>query len=183
MMNPNASNRAVRRFVWTLSIAVPLIVAVLFLVPPAEGLTEETLRRVYLLPRLNALLNGSAFLCLAFSLRSIRRGEVQRHRNLNTAALALSALFLLSYVTFHMLTESTRFGGEGAIRYLYFAILLSHILLSAVIVPLALFSYARGLAGDIEKHRRIARITMPMWLYVTATGVIVFWMISPYYPY
>jgi putative membrane protein len=183
MKTPSASDRAVRRFVWTLSIAVPLIVAGLFLIPPAEGLSEDTLRRVYLLPRLNAILNGSAFLCLAFSLRSIRRGEVQRHRNLNTSALALSALFLLSYVTFHMLTESTRFGGEGAIRSIYFAILVSHILLSAVIVPLALFSYARGLAGDIEKHRRIARITMPMWLYVTATGVVVFLMISPYYPY
>jgi putative membrane protein len=184
MMNtPGANNAAVRRFVWILSIAVPLLVTALFLIPPAEGLSEDTLRRVYMLPRLNALLNGCAFLCLAFSLKSIRSGQVTRHRNLNTAALALSALFLLSYVTFHMLTESTRFGGEGAIRYLYFSILISHILMSAVIVPLALFSYARGLAGDIEKHRRIAKVTMPMWLYVTATGVIVFWMISPYYPY
>jgi putative membrane protein len=183
-MNANTpTDRAVKRFVWTLSIAVPAIVVVLFLVPPAEGLSEATLERVYWLPRLNALLNGSAFLCLAYSLISIKRGNVRRHRNLNTAALALSALFLLSYVTFHMLTDSTKFGGEGGIRILYFAILLSHILLSAIIVPLALFSYARGLAGDIERHRRIARITMPMWLYVTATGVLVFLMISPYYPY
>jgi putative membrane protein len=114
---------------------------------------------------------------------AIRQGKVARHKALNTAALALSALFLVSYVAFHLLTESTKFGGEGAIRMVYFAILISHILLSAIIVPLALFSYARGLAGDIERHRRIAKITMPMWLYVTATGVIVFWMISPYYPY
>ena len=106
-----------------------------------------------------------------------------RHKALNTAALALSALFLVSYVSFHLLTESTRFGGEGPIRTVYFVILVSHILLSAAIVPLALFSYARGLAGDVERHRRIARITMPMWLYVTATGVIVYLMISPYYPY
>lgn len=177
------SDGAVKRFVWTLSIAVPLIVSGLYLIPPAEGLSEETLKQVYLLPRLNALLNGSAFLCLAFSLAAIRKGNVRRHRNLNTAALALSAMFLISYVAFHMLTDSTKFGGEGAIRWVYLTILLSHILLSAIIVPLALFSYARGLAGDITRHRRIARITMPMWLYVTATGVIVFWMISPYYPY
>ena len=76
-----------------------------------------------------------------------------------------------------------RGGGEGAIRTVYFIILVSHILLSAAIVPLALFSYARGLMGDIQRHRRIARITMPMWLYVTATGVIVYLMISPYYPF
>ncbi|MCH1582099.1 MAG: DUF420 domain-containing protein [Flavobacteriales bacterium] len=177
------SQRAVRQFVWTVSIAVPLLVAGLYLIPPAEGLSDETLQRVFWLPRLNAFLNGSAFCCLVASLMAIRNGKVARHKALNTAALALSALFLVSYVAFHLLTESTKFGGEGVIRSVYLAILLSHIVLSAIIVPLALFSYARGLAGDIERHRRIAKITMPMWLYVTATGVIVFWMISPYYPY
>ena len=175
--------RAVQRFVWTISIAVPLIVAGLFLIPAAEGLSEETLAKVYLLPRLNAILNGTAFCCLAASLWSIKQGLVARHKALNTAALALSALFLVSYVSFHLLTESTRFGGEGLTRTVYFVTLVSHILLSAAIVPLALFSYARGLAGEVERHRRIARITMPMWLYVTATGVIVYLMISPYYPY
>ena len=182
-MSTTANPTAVRRFVWTVSIAIPLVVIALFLIPPAEGLSDETLRKVYWLPRLNALLNASAFTCLFVSLRSIRRGQVARHKALNTAALALSALFLVSYVTFHLLTESTKFGGEGAIRTVYFIILVSHILLSAAIVPLALFSYARGLMGDIERHRRIARITMPMWLYVTATGVIVYLMISPYYPF
>ena len=182
-MSTIANPTAVRRFVWTVSIAIPLVVVALFLIPPAEGLSDETLRKVYWLPRLNALLNASAFTCLFVSLRSIRRGQVARHKALNTAALALSALFLVSYVTFHLLTESTKFGGEGAIRTVYFIILVSHILLSAAIVPLALFSYARGLMGDIQRHRRIARITMPMWLYVTATGVIVYLMISPYYPF
>ena len=182
-MSTTANPTAVRRFVWTVSIAIPLVVVALFLIPPAEGLSDETLRKVYWLPRLNALLNASAFTCLFVSLRSIRRGQVARHKALNTAALALSALFLVSYVTFHLLAESTKFGGEGAIRTVYFIILVSHILLSAAIVPLALFSYARGLMGDIQRHRRIARITMPMWLYVTATGVIVYLMISPYYPF
>ena len=182
-MTAPKSSRAVQRFVWTVSITIPLIVAGLFLIPPAEGLSEETLANVYLLPRLNAILNGTAFCCLAASLWSMKQGLVARHRTLNTAALALSALFLVSYVSFHLLTESTRFGGEGPIRTVYFVILVSHILLSAAIVPLALFSYARGLVGDVERHRRIARITMPMWLYVTATGVIVYLMISPYYPH
>lgn len=182
-MNTTPSSPAVSRFVWTVSIAIPLVVAGLFMVPAAEGLSEADLERVYLLPRLNALLNGTAFCCLALSLASIRKGNVARHKQLNTAALGLSALFLISYVAFHLLTESTRFGGEGPVRTLYFVILISHILLSIAIVPLALFSYARGLAGDVARHRRIARITMPMWLYVTATGVIVYLMISPYYPH
>ena len=183
-MNTNQINpKAIGRFVWTLSIAIPLIVVALFLIPSAEGLSEETLRQVYWLPRLNAILNASAFCCLLASFISIRKGKVQRHKALNTAALALSALFLTSYVTFHMLTDSTKFGGEGAIRTFYLIVLVSHILLSIAIVPLALFSYARGLMGDVAKHRKIAKITMPMWLYVTATGVIVYLMISPYYPH
>jgi len=183
MSTPTANPVAVRRFVWTVSIAIPLVVVALFLIPPAEGLSQDTLRQVYWLPRLNAALNGSAFVCLLVSFLSIRKGNIARHKSLNTAALALSALFLVSYVTFHLLTESTKFGGEGPIRAVYFVILISHILLSAAIVPLALFSYARGLLGDVARHRRIARITMPMWLYVTATGVIVYLMISPYYPF
>lgn len=182
-MNTANPNRALSRFVWTVSIAIPLVVVCLFLIPPAEGLTENTLRKVYWLPRLNAALNFSAFCCLALSLASIRRGNIPRHRALNTAALALSALFLVSYVAFHLLTESTRFGGEGPLRAVYFTVLISHILLSVAIVPLALFSYARGLAGDVERHRRLARVTMPMWLYVTASGVAVYMMIAPYYPF
>jgi putative membrane protein len=86
-------------------------------------------------------------------------------------------------VIFHLLTESTKFGGEETIRTVYLIILLTHILLSVAIVPLSLFSYARGLMGDVARHRKIAKVTMPMWLYVTATGVIVYLMISPYYPY
>ena len=109
-MNTSPSSRAVSRFVWTVSIAIPLVVAGLFMVPAAEGLSEADLERVYLLPRLNALLNGTAFCCLALSLASIRKGNVARHKQLNTAALGLSALFLISYVAFHLLTESTRYG-------------------------------------------------------------------------
>ena len=183
MSAPNANPKAVQRFVWTVSIAIPLVVLALFLIPPAEGLSDDTLKKVYWLPRLNAMLNASAFSCLLLSLVSIRKGNVARHRILNTAALSLSALFLVSYVIFHLLTQSTKFEGEGPIRMVYLSVLITHILLSVAIVPLALFSYARGLMGDVARHRKIARITMPIWLYVTASGVVVYLMIAPYYPH
>ena len=105
------------------------------------------------------------------------------HRAFTTTALILSMLFLVSYVAFHLTTESTKFGGEGWTRTVYFIILVSHILLSTGIIPLVLFTYVRGLGMQVEKHRKIAKITWPIWLYVTATGVIVYWMISPYYPH
>ena len=136
MKMPAANQKAVKRFVWTVSIAIPLVVLALFLIPPAEGLSDETLKKVYWLPRFNALLNASAFTCLLFSLFSIRKGEIAKHRNLNTAALSLSALFLVSYVIFHLLTQSTKFGGQGPIRVVYLSILITHILLSVAIVVL-----------------------------------------------
>jgi putative membrane protein len=98
-----------------------------------------------------------------------------------TTAIVLSVLFLLSYVTYHAASESTKFGGEGAIKSIYYFILLSHILLAIVIVPLVLISYVRALSEKFDKHRKIARYTLPLWLYVTITGVIVYLMISPYY--
>ena len=174
--------KAVRRFIWIASIAVPLVVAVLFLIPPAENLSPETQAKLYILPFLNACFNGTAFLCLLGAFWAIRRKNIALHQKFTTSALLLSILFLLSYVAFHLTTESTKFGGEGWIRGVYFSILLSHILLSAGIIPLVLFTYARGLDMHVEKHRRLAKITWPIWLYVTATGVVVYWMISPYYP-
>ena len=121
-------------------------------------------------------------LCLTVAFIAIRKKNITVHRAATTTALGLSVLFLLSYVAFHLTTESTKFGGEGAIRTVYFIVLLSHILLSAVIIPLVLFTWLRGFTMQVEKHRRIARITWPLWMYVTLTGVIVYLMISPYYP-
>ena len=138
---------------------------------------------LYLLPKLNAYFNGTAFLCLIGAFLAIKNKNIKVHRAFTTTALALSMLFLVSYVAFHLTTESTKFGGEGWIRTVYFIILVSHILLSTGIIPLVLFTYVRGLGMQVEKHRKIAKITWPIWLYVTATGVIVYWMISPYYPH
>ena len=176
------NEKAARRVIWAAAIAVPVVVAVLFMLPPAESLSEETRRSLYLLPALNAVFNGTAFLCLTVAFIAIRRKNIPVHRAATTTALGLSVLFLISYVAFHLTTESTKFGGEGWVRTVYFIILLSHILLSATIIPLVLFTWLRGFTMQVEKHRRIARITWPLWMYVTLTGVIVYLMISPYYP-
>jgi putative membrane protein len=103
------------------------------------------------------------------------------HRYLMMSAMVMSVIFLLGYVAYHAQVESTSFGGEGAIRTIYFVILISHIVLAAIIAPLVLVTVYRAIKGDLEKHKKIARITYPIWLYVSITGIIVYVMISPYY--
>jgi putative membrane protein len=163
----------------TAAIAIPLVVALLAFMPQIQlpGGFD-----VYLLPMFNAIINGSTFIILLLALNAIKNGNVPLHRKLMTSAIALSLLFLLSYVTFHAATEQTRYGGEGFIRTVYFILLITHILLAAAIVPLVLISYVRAISERYDKHRKIARITLPIWLYVTFTGVIVYLMIAPYYP-
>jgi len=177
------NERNIKRFIWTMAVAIPAAVALLFLIPPVENLSDEVKASLYVLPKLNALFNGTAFLCLIGAFVAIKNKNIKVHRAFTTTALILSMLFLVSYVAFHLTTESTKFGGEGWIRTVYFVILISHILLSTGIIPLVLFTYVRGLGMQVEKHRKIAKITWPIWLYVTATGVIVYLMISPYYPH
>jgi len=176
------NEQKVKRFIWTMAVVIPAAVALLFLIPPVEDLSEETRRALYVLPKLNAIFNGTAFLCLIGAFIAIKNKRIQVHKAFTTTALLLSMLFLVSYVAFHLTTESTKFGGEGWVRGVYFFILISHILLSTGIIPLVLFTYTRGLGMQVEKHRKLARVTWPIWLYVTATGVIVYLMISPYYP-
>lgn len=177
------NERNIKRFIWTMAVVIPAAVALLFLIPPVENLSEEVRASLYVLPKLNAIFNGTAFFCLIGAFIAIRNKNIKVHRAFTTTALILSMLFLLSYVSFHLTTESTKFGGEGWVRTVYFAILISHIVLSTGIIPLVLFTYVRGLGMQVGKHRKIAKITWPIWLYVTATGVIVYWMISPYYPH
>ena len=177
------NERNIKRFIWTMAVVIPAAVALLFLIPPVENLSDEVKASLYVLPKLNALFNGTAFLCLIGAFVAIKNKNIKVHRAFTTTALILSMLFLVSYVAFHLTTESTKFGGEGWIRTVYFVILISHILLFTGIIPLVLFTYVRGLGMQVEKHRKIAKITWPIWLYVTATGVIVYLMISPYYPH
>tara|TARA_R110000868_G_scaffold50852_3_gene161897 strand:+ start:160 stop:687 length:528 start_codon:yes stop_codon:yes gene_type:complete len=171
------SSAKLKNLIIIVSIAIPIVVAVLYLLPKNFEVGEE----VYFLPKLNAIINGLTSLVLIFGFIAIRNRNIELHKKLMTSALVLSVVFLLSYVTYHSLTESTSFGGEGAIKSIYLFILLSHILLAIAIVPLVLITFSRALSERFDKHKKIARITLPIWLYVTITGVIVYLMISPYY--
>src|SRR5699024_8149445 len=108
-------------------------------------------------------------------------GNINAHRNFILAAFGATFLFLITYLTYHSLAGSTSYGGDGVLKYIYYIILISHIVLSTILLPLALFTLARGLNMQTEKHKKIARWTMPIWLYVSITGVLVYLLISPYY--
>lgn len=137
---------------------------------------------VLLLPHLNAALNFTSFILLLTGYRYIRRGNIIAHRNCQISALTTSILFLCSYLTYHYFHGSTRFSGPATVRYIYLAILLSHTILAIVIVPLVIVTVVRAVRGDFLRHRRIARITLPLWLYVSITGVIVYLMLYQIYP-
>lgn len=173
----------VKRFVIVVSVLIPAVVTLLYFIPQPENLSEETKQQLYILPKLNAIFNGMAFFALIGALIAIKTKNIQLHKALTTTAMVLSVLFLVSYVIFHLTTPSTPFGGEGTIKAIYLFILLTHILLSAIIVPLVLFTYIFGLSMQVERHRKWAKITFPLWLYVTLTGPVVYMMISEYYPY
>ena len=176
----NISDSNLKKIVWGVTILIPVVVTILAIIPGLE-LSEESKGIMYQLPKLNAIINGTAFVVLIAAWFAIKNKKVNLHKRLTSVAVILSVLFLLSYITFHFTTEPTKYGGEGALKYIYYFVLLSHILLSAIIVPLVLFTYARGYMMQVEQHRKLAKYTWPLWLYVTATGVIVYLMISPYY--
>ena len=134
-----------------------------------------------ILPHLNAALNGASFLLLLAGFYQIRRGRVAAHRAFMVAALVVSCLFLVSYVAYHAQYGSVRFQGQGAVRPVYFFILITHVLLAAGIVPLVFVTARRALRGDFDRHRRIARWTYPLWLYVSITGVVVYLMLYHLY--
>jgi uncharacterized membrane protein YozB (DUF420 family) len=129
------------------------------------------------LPTVNAALNATSAACLLVGWRLIRGGRRDGHRRAMTAALACSALFLVSYVVYHFQVGSVRFSGEGTIRTVYLAILLSHTILAVVIVPLVLLTVTRAWRGRLDAHRAIARITLPLWGWVSLSGVVVYWML------
>ena len=129
------------------------------------------------LPSVNAVLNSLSALLLLVGYLFIRRGKVWAHRLFMLSALTASTLFLISYLTYHFQVGSVPFRGQGWIRWIYFTILISHTILAAVIVPLVLLTLFRALKGNFERHKRIARWTLPLWLYVSVTGVVVYWML------
>ncbi len=181
MADKGLSEKKARVFIWTASLAIPVVVTILYYMPKVEAGPVRGLLNY--LPLFNATCNGLTAVILALAFVAIRKKNIVLHRRLMTAALGLSLLFLLSYVAYHGTSESTVFPADNPMRPLYVVILLSHILLSAVVVPLVLISYTRALAMRYDRHRKIARITLPIWFYVAITGVIVYLMISPYYPF
>ena len=164
--------------IWILSIGINLLIGLAYFIPTLSLSQDYDFSYI---PPLNATLNGLTFLSLIAALIAIKNKKITLHRNLIFASLSFTGIFLGSYLLYHFTTPSTSFGGTGMIKVIYLIILITHIILAALIVPLALISIARGLNMKVEKHRKIAKWVMPIWLYVSLTGVIIYFMISPYY--
>ena len=184
--------------IWIISIVVPLVVALLLFakwdydklifdlrIPNYEPIViMENLpiaKPLTFLPPIYATINGLTALILVVAVYYIKKGKRKIHENLIKVCIALSLSFLVMYIAYHLTSDPTSFGGSGFIAYLYFFILITHILLSIVVIPLVLISYLKASRSDFTAHRKIAKITFPIWLYVAVTGVIVYLMISPYY--
>lgn len=188
--NQTAPKNKYNIWIWIVSIAIPVVVAVLFTVriPGVE--------RMGFLPPIYATVNALTAIVLIMALIQIKKGNRKTHERFMKIAIGLSVLFLLMYVVYHMTSDSTKFGDTngdgllsdiessalGAIKYVYYLLLFSHILLSVTVIPFVLVTYVRAINGDFKMHKKIARVTFPLWLYVAITGVIVFLMISPFYP-
>ncbi len=167
--------KKVKVWITVLSVAIPLVVAVLFgyKIPNAQPLT--------FLPPIYASINGITAILLVVAVVAIKNGKPQLHQRLMTTCIVFSVLFLVMYVAYHMTSDSTPYGGEGMLRYVYFFILISHIVLSIAVIPLVLITYSKTYLKDFKAHKAWAKYTFPIWLYVAVTGVIVYLMISPYY--
>ncbi|HXJ98230.1 MAG TPA: DUF420 domain-containing protein [Gelidibacter sp.] len=174
-----AAEKKYNKWIVVLSIIIPLVVAGLFGVNLRKlGFDVEPLS---FLPPIYASINGLTALLLVGALLAIKSKNIKLHKTLMTTAIGCSVAFLVMYVAYHMTSDSTPYGGEGAIRTVYFFILISHILLSIVIIPFVLITYVRAITNNFERHKKIARIAFPIWLYVAISGVIIYIMISPYY--
>lgn len=172
--NISLQEKRYKRVITALSIVIPLAVAALF----GIKLDVEPLS---FLPPVYATINGITAVLLIFAVVAIKRGNKALHEKLNTVAIICSVLFLVMYVAYHMTSDYTPFGGEGIIKYIYYFILISHIVLSIAVIPFVLITLMRARLGQFPQHKKIAKITFPLWLYVAVTGVIVYLMISPYY--
>jgi len=185
-------DKSIRRFIVVISIVVPLLVALILFAPIKTGISATWLKA---LPKFHALINSTTAIALVIAVWAVLKGKIQLHKKIMSFAFVLGGLFLLSYVLYHSSVDSVKFGdvnGDGIVsieeeelvgvsRIIYLSILLSHILLSVVVVPFVLFSFYYSLNEKIEKHKKIVKFTFPIWLYVSVTGVIVYFMISPYY--
>lgn len=178
-MSKTAQEKKYDKIIIVLSVVIPLAVAALFGINLKRlGFDVEPLT---FLPPIYASINALTSVLLIAAVVAIKKGNRKLHENLNKTAIACSVLFLLMYIAYHMTSNSTTFGGEGAIKYVYYFILFTHIVLSVAVIPFVLITYVRAQLGKFPEHKKIAKITFPLWLYVAVTGVIVYLMISPYY--
>lgn len=183
------------KFIIAVSIIIPVVVAVLFSVKLKDF--GYDVKPLSFLPPIYATINGITAIILVLGVRAIMSGKQKLHQRLMTTAICLSVSFLVMYVAYHMTADSAIFGDTnhdgirdsaetqvvGSLRFFYYFLLLTHIMFSIIVIPFVLVTYVRALAERFDRHRRIAKITFPIWLYVAVTGVIVYWMISPYYAY
>ena len=175
MDTDTTSAKKYNKWIVILSIIIPIIIAVLFTVkiPNVEPLT--------FLPPIYAGMNAVTALTLIAAVIAIKKKDKKAHEYLMKSAILFSVLFLILYILYHMTSDATPFGGEGAIKYIYYVVLITHIILSIVVIPFVLMTYVRAITNDFERHKKIARFTFPLWLYVAISGVAVYLMISPYY--
>ncbi len=175
-MTPNiALEKKLNRWSYVVSAAVLLLVGLMRQVKIDVGIDFS------FLPPLHASLNALAAVILVAAFWHIKNGRVEQHRKAIYAAMACSALFLVSYVLYHFTTPETKYGGEGVMRSIYFFFLITHVILAAVILPFVLFTFTRAYTGQIERHKKMARWVFPLWLYVAVTGPICYLMLKPYY--
>ena len=174
MTSNTSSSKKYNIYIVILSIVIPLAVAMMFNVKLDYELPV-------FLPPIYATINGITAFILILAVWAIKNNKRILHERLMKTAIFSSIVFLMMYLAYHMTTDSTKFGGEGYIKYIYLFILFTHILLSIAVIPFVLLSYVRAITNDFEKHKKIAKITFPLWLYVAVSGVVVYLMISPYY--
>ena len=184
--------------IWVVSILVPVVVALLLFtkweydqlvfdmrIPNYDAVilmdNLPIAKPLTFLPPIYATINGLTALLLVIAVYYIKNGKRKIHENLIKVCIALSLSFLVMYIAYHITTDPTPFGGSGLVSYIYFFILITHILLSIVVIPMVLVSYSRAFQSKFASHKKIAKVTFPVWLYVAVTGVIVYLMISPYY--
>lgn len=168
-------NKAYNAIIIVVSILIPVVVAVL------SRVRIPNIAPLDMLPPIYAIINGATAILLVVAVIQIKRGNKSKHQVLMKINILLSLLFLIMYIAYHVTSEMAIYGGEGIIRYVYYVILASHIILSGILVPLVLFTYKHAALGEYLKHRKLAKITFPIWFYVAVTGVVVYLMISPYY--
>lgn len=171
------NDKLASRLIWLFSLIVFTAVVVLGRVK----LTVDLGFDVHVFARINAIINSLVAVLLLGALWAVKSGRYMAHKNMMLAAMILSVLFLLSYIAHHLLAGETSFGGEGIQRTLYYVILFTHIPLAGLILPFILFTAYRALISEWPSHKKLAKVTWPVWFYVAITGVLVYWMISPYY--